>query len=202
MLLSSTGRAARHAPVRSSRCKTIVPSRLPLISRRFGIVVRAEADTESDQRIKRTLEGLDALLGIDPNDPRASGGSSSKSSSTAVAPSPSDATRAASSSSPASPSTSTSNGVSSNGTASDDQFQKIIEKARQLADAQRSKPGQVEQQQQQLRQEFETLLQAMSKGNDMLDKDELKRLREAAFGPQTFWVTETVQVCLGSMGVP
>lgn len=34
----------------------------------------------------------------------------------------------------------------------------------------------------------------MSKGNDMLDKDELKRLREAAFGPQTFWVTETVQL--------
>ncbi|EFJ47832.1 hypothetical protein VOLCADRAFT_61017 [Volvox carteri f. nagariensis] len=32
----------------------------------------------------------------------------------------------------------------------------------------------------------------MSKGNDILDKDDLKRLREAAFGPQTFWVTETL----------
>jgi hypothetical protein len=66
--------------------------------------------------------------------------------------------------------------------------------ARQLADAQRSsKPGNVEAQQQQLRKEFETLLSAMSKGNDMLDKDELKRLKEAAFGPQTFWVRPQAQ---------
>ncbi|KXZ53546.1 hypothetical protein GPECTOR_7g996 [Gonium pectorale] len=151
---------------------------------------------DSDQRIKRTLEGLDALLGIDPNDPKSgSSPSGAKASSTAVRDAASaDAARPSASSTTAAPGSPAGNGAgpSTSGSPGDDQFQKIIEKARQLADAQRSaKPGNVEAQQQQLRQEFETLLQAMSKGTDFLDKEDLKRLREAAFGPQTFWVTET-----------
>ncbi|KAG2497626.1 hypothetical protein HYH03_004366 [Edaphochlamys debaryana] len=187
----------RPALASSARCH-----RSPLVARapggrRSAVLVRASAD--EPERIKRTLEGLDALLGLDPNDTPSSG-SSSKASSTAVQeasrPSATTATDAghapttstASTSTPTTPSTS---GAPASG--SDDQFQKIIEKARLLADAQKAaKPGNVEAQQQQLRQEFETLLQAMSKGNDMLDKEDLKRLREAAFGPQTFWVTETI----------
>ncbi|KAG2436710.1 hypothetical protein HXX76_006235 [Chlamydomonas incerta] len=169
--------------------------------RRFSVLVKASTEESQDQRIKRTLEGLDALLGIDPNDPKAGAGSSTQAkSATAVAESSvsaADAARAASSTPASTSGASTSNGngaSSSNGAApSDDQFQKIVEKARQLADAQRSgKTGNVEVQQQQLRQEFETLLTAMSKGNDMLDKEDMKRLKEAAFGPQTFWVTETI----------
>lgn len=167
--------------------------------------VRASTEQDtSDQRIKRTLEGLDALLGIDPNDPKSgpSSSASAKSSSTAVRESSSstaasDVSRASTSSPPSTSTTRNGNGVSSSGTggasSTEGQFQKIIEKARGLADAQgSSKPANVEAQQQQLRQEFETLLQAMAKSSDVLDKDDLKRLREAAFGPQTFWVTETL----------
>ncbi|GIM06679.1 hypothetical protein Vretimale_10954, partial [Volvox reticuliferus] len=172
--------------------------------RRCVALVRATTEQDaSDQRIKRTLEGLDALLGIDPNDPNSSSSSSSstKASSTAVresstsVPTSTDVSRTTTSGSAGTIGSSNGNGVRGTGTGSpgEDQFQKIIEKARQLADAQRSsKPGNVEAQQQELRQEFETLLQAMGKGTDMLDKEDLKRLREAAFGPQTFWVTETL----------
>lgn len=189
----ASGLRGRSAVPQHARCH-----RAPVVGRiiggrRFSVLVKASTEENQEQRIKRTLEGLDALLGIDPNDPKAGTGSSaSTKSATAVAESvSSDAARAASST-PASTSgvsTSNGNGASSSNGASEDQFQKIVEKARQLADAQRSgKSGNVEAQQQQLRQEFETLLTAMSKGNDMLDKEDMKRLKEAAFGPQTFWV--------------
>ncbi|GLC65092.1 hypothetical protein PLESTF_000245700 [Pleodorina starrii] len=194
----------RHTPFSRGRCNRT--SHAAPGGRRCAVLVRASTEQDnSDQHIKRTLEGLDALLGIDPNDPKSGSptSASAKSSSTAVRESSSsaapsvDASHSASTSSPTNASSTNGNGASSSSGAgsspSEDQFQKIIEKARQLADAQRSsKPGNVEAQQQQLRQEFETLLQAMSKGNDVLDKDDLKRLREAAFGPQTFWVTETL----------
>ncbi|KAJ9509380.1 hypothetical protein QJQ45_001830 [Haematococcus lacustris] len=73
------------------------------------------------------------------------------------------------------------------------QFQKIIEKARKLADEQSKQPGssQSESEQQQLRKEFESLLQTLVKPAETLSKEDIKRLKEAAFGPQTFWVTET-----------
>jgi len=76
------------------------------------------------------------------------------------------------------------------------QFQKIIEKARRLADEQSKKGGNAtnEQEQAQLRAEFETLLTQISKSPDALDKDDIKKLRDAAFGPQTFWITETMPI--------
>ncbi|GFH25319.1 uncharacterized protein HaLaN_23259 [Haematococcus lacustris] len=54
-------------------------------------------------------------------------------------------------------------------------------------------PGssQSESEQQQLRKEFESLLQTLVKPAETLSKEDIKRLKEAAFGPQTFWVTET-----------
>ncbi|GFR40568.1 hypothetical protein Agub_g1037 [Astrephomene gubernaculifera] len=190
----------RHAPFSCRQYNRVSPVGRLLGRRRFSVLVRAQDD--SDQRIKRTLEGLDALLGIDPNDPQSSPSSSSPKATTAVRESSSasvDASRPTTTNPPSASGTTPSagsNGASSSsggsGAPGEDQFLKIIEKARQLADAQNSnKPGNMEVQQQQLRQEFETLLQAMSKGNDILDKEDLKRLKEAAFGPQTFWVTET-----------
>ena len=43
-------------------------------------------------------------------------------------------------------------------------------------------------------QEFEELLENISKPGEILSREDIKRLKEAAFGPQTFWVTETVPV--------
>lgn len=75
------------------------------------------------------------------------------------------------------------------------QFQRIIEKARKLADEQsKAGAGQQEAEQAQLRQEFESLLSAISNAPATLDKEDVKRLKEAAFGPQTFFVTETQQL--------
>ena len=46
-----------------------------------------------------------------------------------------------------------------------------------------------------LRKEFDQLLNTISKPPAELDlgmtKDEIKKLKDAAFGPLTFWVTET-----------
>ncbi|PNH06053.1 hypothetical protein TSOC_007619 [Tetrabaena socialis] len=189
----------RVAPITSSRCHRLVLSGVTGPRGRCALLVRASGSSdkvEEAPRIKRTMEGLDALLGIDPNDPTPGSPSSAKASTAVREPSaPADAARSAAVSTPSGAGAAGANGASGSGAGapSDDQFQKIIEKARQLADAQRSsKPGNVEAQQQQLRQEFETLLQSMSKGGDMLGKEDLKRLRETAFGPQTFWVTETM----------
>ncbi|KAF5828946.1 membrane associated metalloprotease [Dunaliella salina] len=68
----------------------------------------------------------------------------------------------------------------------DGQFQKIIEKAKKLADNQASEADQA-----QLKQEFDGLLQKISKPPEAMSKEDIKRLKDAAFGPQTFWVTET-----------
>lgn len=156
------------------------------------------SESSQDVKIKRTLAGLDALLGIQPEEEaKPSGGSKA----TAVRDAPAQASASADPSRPSSSSSASTSGSgssaggssNSSGGPMDDQFQKIIDKARQLADAQNSnKQSNVEAQQQQLRQEFETLLQAMSKSNELLSKEDLKRLREAAFGPQTFWVTEVL----------
>lgn len=68
------------------------------------------------------------------------------------------------------------------------QFQRIVEKARKLQEDKTG--GSVETERQELRQEFESLLQNISAPTSM-DKEDIKKLKEAAFGPQTFFVTET-----------
>lgn len=45
---------------------------------------------------------------------------------------------------------------------------------------------------QELRKDFDSLLTSIFEETSGLSKDDLKKLKEAAFGPQTFWVTETL----------
>jgi len=68
----------------------------------------------------------------------------------------------------------------------DQQFQKIIDKAKKLSENNGSEADQA-----QLKQEFDGLLQKISKAPEAMSKDDIKRLKEAAFGPNTFFITET-----------
>lgn len=69
----------------------------------------------------------------------------------------------------------------------DGQFAKIVEKAKKLANSQQAS----EAEQAQLKREFDGLLQKINKPPEAMSKEDIKRLKDAAFGPQTFWVTET-----------
>lgn len=161
--------------------------RLPCGQRRH-LCQPCHATAEDTDKVKKTVNALDALLGIDPEE-------EAKAEAKAAARAATAASGTSESASPPSLRTGT---TSTSGTTPgtkqeqefEDQFQKIIEKARQLGSAQADKPGNLEGQQQQLRQEFESLLQAMSKDQGMLSKDDIKRLKEACFGPMSYWVTE------------
>lgn len=131
-----------------------------------------------DARIKKTIVYLDAILGLqDDNKPKAKGVHNSlRNSSKRV---PEDLQRL------------------SGSIARDDiegQFQKIIEKARRLADAQFKKGSHLsEQEQAKLRVELEDMLTDVS-APEAVDKEDMKKLKEAAFGPQTFWITEATHM--------
>lgn len=162
--------------------------RLPVCGQRRTVVQPVYATAEDTDRTKKTVSALDALLGIEPEEeekakdkPSARDAASAASSSSEPELSPSSSTRIG---------TTSTSGSNKQEQEFEDQFQKIIEKARQLGSAQADKPGNLEGQQQQLRQEFETLLQAMSKDQGVLSKDDIKKLKDACFGPMTFWVTE------------
>mmetsp|Transcript_30997 Transcript_30997/g.68746 ORF Transcript_30997/g.68746 Transcript_30997/m.68746 type:complete len:647 (+) Transcript_30997:142-2082(+) len=155
------------------------------------------SSTSEDVKIKKTMAGLDALLGIQEDD------KSKKASTSAAASQSSDPPTSISVSSEAMSKIAEAeaqrltrgdaNKATGVKTDIEDQFQKIIDKARKLADEQSTKKGQgsAELEQAALRQEFEALLQTISKSPDVLDKDDIKRLKDAVFGPMTFWVTET-----------
>lgn len=157
---------------------------------------------EESVRIRRTLADLDALLGLQ-DDPKASGGAATSTST--QAPAGTSATSKPGLDLSISPEALkkladseaqrlSGGDASKAGPLRDDmevQFQRIVEKARKLADEQTKSGGSVETEQQQLRQEFESLLQTISNSPATLDKDDIKRLKEAAFGPQTFFITET-----------
>lgn len=79
----------------------------------------------------------------------------------------------------------------------EDRFQRIIDRARKLSEEQKEggtgapASSASEQEQEALKREFEALLEVITKPSDMIDKDDIKRLKDACFGPLTFWVTET-----------
>ncbi len=134
------------------------------------------ASSRPPERIQRTLADLDALLGIEPDAPPAS----------ASTPSASPAAATSSDSTAGSPNAPLPRGDDK----IEEHLKRIADKARKLADEQQNaQGGQAEQQQ--LRQEFETMLQSISASPATLDKEDIKRLKEGAFGPQTFFITET-----------
>ncbi|KAG1676333.1 hypothetical protein FOA52_001128 [Chlamydomonas sp. UWO 241] len=75
----------------------------------------------------------------------------------------------------------------------DDQFQKIIDKARRLAKEQGGTGSSAgsEKEQAALKREFESLLEVITKPQEAMTKEEVTMLKEACFGPLTYWVTET-----------
>lgn len=142
-------------------------------------------DGAENVRIKRTLADLDALLGIKEEPKANANGIEAKSS---IEPGKeglreSEAQR---------PAGTDSGKVVESEAAINDQMKKILDKARLLANEQSAKGTNLDGQQKELKQEFDQLLSIVLKPESGgLDKDELKKLKEAAFGPMTFWVTET-----------
>lgn len=141
----------------------------------------AGGDDTPKRRIARTMADLDALLGIveEPEakaEPPATPGAPASSASSASATSSSDDVRRS--------------GEVAKGGDIDDQFQKIIDRARALSKEQ-SGNATNEAEQAALKKEFESLLEVVTKPKDAMDKAEVAKLKEAVFGPLTFWVTET-----------
>lgn len=80
----------------------------------------------------------------------------------------------------------------------DDQFKRIIIKAKKLAQEQKKdgglgSGGSLEKEQAALKREFDAMLQQLNAeaAEATLTKDQIKQLKEAAFGPLSFWITET-----------
>ncbi len=140
-------------------------------------------------RIQRTMADLDALLGIQEEPSKAS---PSKATGTAVngasPPSPSADAIPQPESESQRLTTLTNDPKKAD---LESQFGRIIERARKLADQENKEGGSTESEQAALRKEFESLLQNISTQTTM-DKEDIKKLKEAAFGPQTYFVTETV----------
>ena len=168
----------------------------------------SEPPPEEDKRIKRTMADLDSLLGLIDDKPssKATTTYNSSSSSSTDQPAPTSISIAPGvlkKMADAEAQRLSQGDTDKAGPIKDDiedQFQKIITKARKLASDQQAAakapgaggaPNNTEAESTQLRQEFETLLKTLSKKPDILEKDDLKKLKEAAFGPLTFWVTET-----------
>lgn len=136
-------------------------------------------------RLRKTMAGLDALLGIQDD---AKAQSASASSSAQLQPpvqQPGGSSLSGTSIQKA--------GSTSGKPDMEEHIQKIIDKARKLADEQSSSgpTSSSDQQQQALKREFESLLESLAKPQELLSKDDIKALKDAAFGPLTFWVTET-----------
>jgi hypothetical protein len=74
-----------------------------------------------------------------------------------------------------------------------EQMKRVVEKARAMADA--SKAGeQTPQQEAALRKDFESLIATVLDASAGVDKEVAKKMKDGAFGPQTFWVTETTNI--------
>ena len=146
--------------------------------------------------MKRTLTSLDALLGVVDEPPKSptkqqpveSSISQIASEKLKEAEASRDAAKAASSS-PSSSSTQPESAL-------DDQFKRIIIKAKQLQEQKKQgglgPSGSLEKEQAALKKEFDLMLQQLNaEVSETLTKDQMKQLKEAAFGPLSFWITET-----------
>jgi len=159
---------------------------------------KAPPKDEPKPRISRTLADLDALLGIDEEAEKekerekerakeAASAASAPSTSTPSGPAgswePRDATRGSDGAAP--------RGEAAKGREEfDDQIQKIIDRARKLAKEQ-SGQASSEQELAALKREFDGLMEVITKPPDAISKEDIAKLKEACFGPLTYWVTET-----------
>lgn len=72
-----------------------------------------------------------------------------------------------------------------------DAMRKIVEKAKIIAEESGQGRGDVQVRQEQLKQEFESLLGSLFQPAGLLDKADVKKLKDSGvFGPSSFWVTE------------
>ncbi|MEW5304839.1 MAG: hypothetical protein WDW36_007422 [Sanguina aurantia] len=162
----------------------------------------SSSDNAADIRVKKTISGLDSLLGIVDEPPEKLNAWRAKSTTEIKAAAPSSAADQSASSISKEALDKLSQADASRPAGSkpagkdpiEEQFMRIIDKAKKLADEQNTSGGRanVEAEQANLRAEFETLLTAVSKGPSVLTKDELAILKTTAFGPMRFWVTETL----------
>jgi hypothetical protein len=147
----------------------------------------APAPLQPSKRIERTIADLDALLGIQeeakPAAPPTTAAQPTDAATSAAVP-------------PGTTIDSTLGGVAgptgAAGPEVEAQLQRLAARARKLAQEQTE--GNKEEAQAGLRREFEQLLQSMNNATPSLDKEDIKRLKAEVFGPQTFFVTETLPV--------
>jgi len=71
-----------------------------------------------------------------------------------------------------------------------EQLENVMEQAKKLMEEKSAEEGSSKGEQQQLRKDFEQLLQ-MLKPDGGIEKEDIKLLKDKVFGPLTFWVTET-----------
>ena len=96
-------------------------------------------------------------------------------------------------------STSSQSSTSQPESALDEQFRRIVEKAKKLANEKEGGAGSsLEMEKAAVKREFDAMLQKLTaEASDTLSKDQLKQLKEAAFGPLSFWITETKPIQVG-----
>lgn len=137
------------------------------------------------------MADLDALLGIQEED-KSKANTSSQPASNAASSSADHKQEQPGAHTPATSSSSKKSGATDRPDM-EEHIQKIIDKARKLADEQSTKgaSSSSEKEQQALKQEFESLLVNLAKPQDILSKDDIKVLKDTVFGPLTYWVTET-----------
>jgi hypothetical protein len=156
--------------------------------------------------MKNTLTSLDALLGVVEEPPISVKAEPMESSISQAAldklkeaEASRDAAKSTTSSSPLSSSTQSESAL-------DDQFKRIIIKAKKLAQEQQKEGGQassgasLEKEQAALKREFDAMLKQLNAeaSEATLTKDQIKQLKEAAFGPLSFWITETKPIQVSS----
>lgn len=181
-------------PLFCARFQYLVPRPLPVCRSSPPDSETTTTEPQEDTKIKKTISDLDALLGIDPDDPK---GLKKSPKADADKPSISISADALKAIATAEAQRLAGGDASKQGDMENvisDQMKRILEKAKAMADEQNKRPGEVAGNQEALKQEFEQLLTTLFKPESGLDKDDIKKLKDTVFGPQTFWVTETVPI--------
>ena len=168
---------------------------------RARLSCQATDEVTSDNRIKKAMSSLDALLGVVDEPPKASEAPKAEPMESSIskvaldklaeAESARNATKLSSTSSPSS--------TSQPESALDDQFRRIVARAKKLANEKEGGAGgSLEKEQAALKKEFDDMLKKLStEASETLNKEQLKQLKEAAFGPLSFWITETKPIQVG-----
>lgn len=192
-LLGCSGRVLTRRHLRTLPCthRSVV-----LPARRLRAVRVENSDTkeaETDTKIKKTITSLDAILGIEEEaEEKPAEKQDSAKPADVVQPAVSVATDVLAeitkkeaerlSASDPKKAAELESQIS-------EQMQKIVESAKKIAEEEGKTRSDGEQQ---LQQEYMKLMNLMYSNNEsLLSKDDVKKLKETVFGPQTFWVVET-----------